>query len=402
MEKTYTNLNSNDTDTDTDSDSDTNLNSNDTDTVKIIKDNFRKHINPTNQDIEPTKTTSNVDIMNATPTQINTTNIAILGCGGCGTNLVLELVNEVNTSNVSYICLNSDKDHLSTVNNPSIQTILFGQGQGAGMNPDKGKKYFDESNTFESELSPLIQDKDMVIILCGMGGGSGMGSALSIADQLKTKNKLVMLLALMPFDYEGEEKMDIALEWMDKFTAIDYLNYDFVCSQLIYDQHKSNANLTKAQIRNAATMTVVECVEAIHSITTKTGEENIDFADIKAVLTGGRALVLTGNSKTLTQTTQNALDMVHYRENTQVDNFGGILLNIESKQETNMQELSDTVARFKSPNGYQKFKDANVATDSGTITLNIILGGQPKPKTQRVEAKKPMSTRERVARLIKK
>ena len=138
----------------------------------------------------------------------NVVTIKVIGIGGAGNNVVNRMV-KAGTEGVEFVAINTDKQALS-VSNADLK-IQIGEktthGQGAGSDPDIGRKSAEESR---SNISKAIENTDMVFITAGMGGGTGTGAAPIIADLTKEAGILTVGVVTKPFKFEGKRRLDQA------------------------------------------------------------------------------------------------------------------------------------------------------------------------------------------------
>src|SRR3989338_5445379 len=128
--------------------------------------------------------------------------IVVVGCGGGGSNTVTRLT-EIGISGATTVAINTDAKHLSTTTK-ATKKILIGKtltkGLGAGGFPEVGKQAAMESKT---ELKTILQDTDLVFITCGLGGGTGTGSAPVVAKLAKEAGAIAIAAVTLPFKLEG-------------------------------------------------------------------------------------------------------------------------------------------------------------------------------------------------------
>ncbi|NLF34601.1 MAG: cell division protein FtsZ, partial [Clostridiales bacterium] len=134
--------------------------------------------------------------------------IKVVGVGGGGSNVVNRMVTS-GTKGVDFIAVNTDKQALSV--SGATYKIQIGEkltgGQGAGSNPEVGRKSAEESR---SQLSKIMEETDMVFITAGMGGGTGTGAAPIVADIAKEAGILTVGVVTKPFKFEGRRRMEQA------------------------------------------------------------------------------------------------------------------------------------------------------------------------------------------------
>ncbi len=209
----------------------------------------------------------------------NKARIVVIGVGGAGNNAVNRMVAE-NMNGVEFIGVNTDKQALDLCKAPKLIQIgakLTG-GLGAGSKPEIGEKAAQES---EEELKAAIQGADMVIVTCGMGGGTGTGAAPFIAKLSKDMDILTLAVVSKPFTWEGKVRTSNAKLGIEKLaegvdTMICIPNYKL--SEIIDRRAPIEESLKKAD------EVLQQAVRGITDLITENALINVDFADIKTAM----------------------------------------------------------------------------------------------------------------------
>lgn len=222
------------------------------------------------------------------------TKIRIVGTGGGGNNTVTRLV-EVGISEVDIIAVNTDAQDLLYAK--ADHKVLIGKnitnGLGAGSDPQKGE---DSAKENIEELEEVLSDSDMVFITCGLGGGTGTGSAPVIAEISKRCGALTIAVVTLPFSDEG------VIRWENARKGLEQLqnNVDTV----IVVQNDLLLDLVPDMPLNAAFKfadeILVNAVQGITELVTEKGLVNLDFADVKTIMQGG-GLAMIGLGETDSQ-----------------------------------------------------------------------------------------------------
>jgi len=219
--------------------------------------------------------------------------IKVVGTGGGGNNTV-QRISEVGITGAETIAINTDaQDLLYTTAN---KKILIGKdltkGLGAGSDPRVGEEAARES---EVEIKKSLQGSDMVFITCGLGGGTGTGSAPVIAEIGKKVGALTVGIVTLPFNMEGQRRYDNAVIGLEKMEQI-------VDTLIVIPNEKLLELAPELPLHTAfkvADEILTNAVKGIAELVTKTGLVNLDFADIRAVMKGGGvALIGVGESDT--------------------------------------------------------------------------------------------------------
>lgn len=216
--------------------------------------------------------------------------IMVIGIGGSGKNAINHMINS-KVKGVSFICMNTDTQDLH--NSLAEKKIHIGKnltkGLGAGMNPEIGKKAAEET---KSEIQDTIKGADMIFIACGMGGGTGTGAAPIIARAAKEQGILTVAVVTKPFFFEGNHRMKIAEKGIEELAkevdAIIIIPND----KLI--QLSDKTTNFKDAFANCDNV-LRQAVEGISDLITTPGIINVDFADIRAIMSdAGSALMGIG------------------------------------------------------------------------------------------------------------
>ena len=232
----------------------------------------------------------------------NKANIYVIGAGGAGNNTVSRL-NEIGIEGATTITVNTDAQDLYY--SVADKKILLGKqtcgGLGAGGQPSIGEECAEES---EDVIRDELEDADMVFVTCGLGGGTGTGSAPIIAKLAKKTGALTVAVATMPFSAEGIRRRDNAEDGLAKLKE----NADTV---IVIPNDKllevaPNLPLNKAFM--VSDEILGRAVKGITELITKPGLVSLDFADIRSIMEGsGMAMIGMGES----DSGDRALESVH-------------------------------------------------------------------------------------------
>ena len=212
-------------------------------------------------------------------------NIKVVGVGGGGNNVVNRMV-KTGTKGVDFIAVNTDKQALAV--SSATYKIQIGEkltnGQGAGSDPEVGRKSAEENRT---QISKALEDADMVFITAGMGGGTGTGAAPIVADIAKELGVLTVGVVTKPFRFEGMRRMKQAeggiTELRNKVDSLVIIPNERL--KLATDQ-----KITMVNAFEIADDVLQQAVQSISDLIKNTGFINLDFADVSAVMKdAGRA-----------------------------------------------------------------------------------------------------------------
>ena len=205
--------------------------------------------------------------------------IIVIGVGGGGNNAVNRMIDE-GIMGVEFVCVNTDKQHLS--NRKAGNCIQIGEkltkGLGAGADPEVGKAAAEENR---EELTELVKGADMVFVTCGMGGGTGTGAAPVIAGIAKEMGILTVGIVTKPFRFEARSRMNNATSGIDELkknvdTLIVIPNDKLL---EIVDRRTSMPDALKK-----ADEVLQQGVQGITDLINVPGLINLDFADVQTVM----------------------------------------------------------------------------------------------------------------------
>jgi len=217
--------------------------------------------------------------------------IKVVGCGGAGNNTI-NRITEVGVLGCETIAINTDaQDLLYTT---ADHKILIGRevtkGLGAGSIPQVGEEAARET---EHEIKNRLQGADLVFITCGLGGGTGSGSVAVVAEAAKKQNALAIAIVTLPFAMEGSRRYENAMYGLDKLQEV-------VDTLIVVPNDKLLELAPDLPLHTAfkiADEILTNAVKGISELITKAGLVNLDFADIRTVMSnGGVSMIGVGES----------------------------------------------------------------------------------------------------------
>ncbi len=295
--------------------------------------------------------------------------IIVVGVGGAGNNAVNRMVDE-NIGGVEFIGVNTDGQALKTCKAPTAIQIgeKLTKGLGAGAQPEIGEKAAEEN---VEELTQVLKGADMVFVTCGMGGGTGTGAAPVIAKISKDLGILTVGVVTKPFSFEAKTRMTNALSGIDKLkenvdTLIVIPNDKLL---QIVDRRTSMPEALKK-----ADEVLQQSVQGITDLINVTGLINLDFADVKTVMTNkGVAHIgignATGDDKAIEAVKQAVASPLL---ETTIEGASDIIINISGDVSLiEASEAADYVRELARDNANIIFGAIydEEATDSATITV---------------------------------
>ena len=221
-----------------------------------------------------------------------TTTIKVVGCGGAGTNTISRCL-EGGINGKDLVAINTDAQHLLDAHAP--HKILIGRhltkGLGAGSIPRIGEDAAKES---EQDIRAALGHSDMIFITCGLGGGTGTGSAPVVAQIAKETGALTIGVVTIPFSVEGFIRMDNADQGLKKLRD--------TCDTVIVIPNDKLLevvpNLSLNDAFKVADEVLMRSIRGITEMITKPGLVNLDFADLKTVMKrGGVAMIGLGEAE---------------------------------------------------------------------------------------------------------
>lgn len=283
--------------------------------------------------------------------------IKVLGVGGGGNNALNSMISENKIQGVEFIAVNTDLQAL-LANNADIK-LQIGEratkGLGSGANPEIGTTAAEESR---DKIRDLLSGTDMVFITAGEGGGTGTGAAPIIAQVAKEVGALTVAVVTKPFLFEGTRRMVQAEDGIEKLKKeVDTLIV--IPNQRILDVIKKEDTLLNA-FRMADSI-LSQGVQSISDLITIPGLINVDFADVKAIMSNaGSALMGIGRSTGDKRAIVAAKEAVSSPLlEISIDGARGILFNISSGKTLTMSEVNDA---------------ANIISSAADPDANIIFG----------------------------
>ncbi len=275
--------------------------------------------------------------------------IKVIGVGGGGGNAVNHMV-ESSIEGVEFICANTDAQALKRV---AAKTVLqlggeITKGLGAGANPEVGRQAAMEDR---ERIAELLSGADMVFITAGMGGGTGTGGAPVVAQVAKELGILTVAVVTRPFPFEGPKRMRAAEEGMKELSEhVDSL-ITIPNEKLLSVLGKSASLLTAF---SAANDVLLGAVQGIAELITSPGIINVDFADVRTVMSEmGMAMMGTGGATGENRAREAAEKAIRSPLLEDIDLHGarGILVNITAGPDLSIGEFNDvgaTVQEFAS------------------------------------------------------
>jgi cell division protein FtsZ len=303
------------------------------------------------------------------------TRIKVIGCGGAGNNTI-NRISEVGISGLETIAVNTDAQDLLYTN--ADKKILIGrqltQGLGAGANPKVGEEAAKEN---EQEIKKMLEGADMVFLTCGLGGGTGTGSAPFIANVAKKHGLLSVAIVTLPFTMEGSHRHENAMIGLEKLEQS-------VNTLIVIPNEKLLELAPHLPLQTAfkvADEILTNAVKGIAELVTRAGLVNLDFADVKTIMgEGGVAMIGVGESDAenrAEQSVEKALNNPLIEVD--ISNATGALINISGGENLTLEEsrkIVETIGNRLHPKakiiwGAQIYKDLEKTVKTMVIITGV-------------------------------
>ncbi len=265
--------------------------------------------------------------------------ILVIGVGGGGGNAVNTMISG-NLDGVEFVVANTDMQALEA--NMAPHKIQLGnaltKGLGAGANPEVGRRSAEESM---QEIADLISGADMVFVTAGMGGGTGTGAAPVIAQIARDCGALTVGVVTKPFGFEGKKRGRQAIEGIERLE-------DAVDTLIVIPNNRLLAlvgqQTSMVEAFRKADSVLLNAVQGISDLMTVPGLINVDFADVRTIMSGmGRALMGTGigtGKKRASEAAETAISSP-LLEDVSIEGATGILINITGGPDLTLHEVNE-------------------------------------------------------------
>ena len=271
----------------------------------------------------------------------NVVTLKVIGVGGAGNNVVNRMVKS-GTQGVEFIAINTDKQALSVSN--ADQKIQIGEkmthGQGAGSDPDIGKRSAEESR---NDIAKALENADMVFITAGMGGGTGTGAAPTVAELAREAGILTVGVVTKPFKFEGKRRMDQAnagiQELLGKVDSLLIIPNDRL-------KFATDQKITLANAFEIADDVLHQAVTSISDLIKNTGFINLDFADVTCIMkNAGFAHMGVGHAAGKGKAEEAArMAVASPLMETSINGAHGVLINITGSEDMGLDDIESAAS----------------------------------------------------------
>ena len=266
----------------------------------------------------------------------NVVNIKVIGVGGGGGNAVNRMV-ENGVQGVEFVSINTDMQALNY--SQATTKIQIGEkltkGQGAGANPEIGRKAAEES---KDQIAAALANTNMVFITAGMGGGTGTGAAPVVAQIARELGILTVGVVTRPFAFEGKKRLEQAL------SGIEELNKNVDSLVIIPNERLKYVSEQKITFKNAfeiADGVLRQAVKNISELITVPGFINLDFADVTSVMKdAGFAHIGTGSAAGKDKAAEAAREAISSPLlETSIDMSHGVIVSVIGSDDIGLDEV---------------------------------------------------------------
>jgi cell division protein FtsZ len=285
--------------------------------------------------------------------------IKVIGVGGGGGNAVNHML-QSQIDGVDFICANTDAQAL---NNTQVRTALqlganVTRGLGAGANPERG---YEAAMEDRDRIADAIEGADMVFITAGMGGGTGTGAAPVVAEVAKDMGILTVAVVTKPFGFEGPKRMQIAEAGIRELS-------ERVDSLIVIPNEKLLSALGRVSLLEAfksANDVLLNAVQGIADLITKPGLINVDFADVRTVMSEmGKAMMGAGKATGEDRAREAAELAIRspLLEDINLSGARGLLVNITAGMDMGIHEFDEVGSTIR-----------EFACDDATVVVGTVI-----------------------------
>ena len=271
----------------------------------------------------------------------NVVRIKVIGVGGGGNNVVNRMVRS-GTRGVDFVAVNTDKQALNV--SSATYKIQIGEklthGQGAGSDPEVGRKSAEESR---AQISKALEDTDMVFISAGMGGGTGTGGAPIVAEIAREQGILTVGVVTKPFGFEGRRRMQQAEKGIEELQGkVDSLV--IIPNERL--KHATDQKITFANAFEIADDVLRQAVQSISDLIRDTGFINLDFADVTAIMkNAGMAHMGVGRAAGKGKAEEAArMAISSPLLETSIHGARGVLINVTGSMDIGLEEVEQAAS----------------------------------------------------------
>jgi cell division protein FtsZ len=311
--------------------------------------------------------------------------IRVMGIGGGGCNTVNQMA-QADIQDVEFICANTDRDHLEKCV-PTSQLQMGAEitrGLGAGSDPARGREAAEEDR---DRIREMLEGTDLLFITSGMGGGTGTGAAPVVAEIARELGILTVAVVTKPFAYEGKKRLNVAMKGVEDLRQ-------YVDSLILIPNEKLRLVLggkaTVQQGFKAANDVLQNAVQGISDLITCPGQVNVDFADVRTVMTNrGMAMMGLGTASGEDRA-QRAVEMAlssPLLDDLELSGARGILVNISCDDSLTLDEhqyINEKICEIASEEADMKCGTSFNPNLNGELRVTVVATGLNGSKSAQV------------------
>lgn len=301
--------------------------------------------------------------------------IKVIGVGGGGGNAVHHMA-ESHIEGVEFVCANTDAQALRKISKGTILQlgVELTKGLGAGTDPEVGRKAADEN---KDRIKEIVKGADMLFLTAGMGGGTGTGAIPVIAQIAKEMGILTVAVVTKPFEFEGKKKLSVAEKGIAELEKyVDSLIT--IPNQKLLPVLGGDVSLLNAF--KAANGVLLDAVQGITQLIVHPGMINVDFADVRTVMSGMGVAIMGTGSATGDQRAREAAEKAiacPLLEDINLQGARGILVNITASDMgiAEFNEVGNIVHAFASEDAIIKIGTAIDPSLGDEIKVTVVATG---------------------------
>jgi cell division protein FtsZ len=309
--------------------------------------------------------------------RIGMATVKVIGVGGGGCNAIARMYHE-RIMGVEYLAVNTDAQHLIQMEIPTKVRIgdKLTRGLGVGGSPEIGREAAEESR---DELYEAVREADMVFVAAGMGGGTGTGACPVVAEIARETGALTIAVVTKPFAFEGhkrrrqaEDGIQLLRDQVDSLIVIPNDRLLDMCEE----------DVTTDQAFKMADDVLRQGVQAIAELVTVSGIINLDFADVKSIMSGaGPAWMAIGSAKGENRAVEAANAAISSPMlDVSIEGAKGVLINVTGGADLTLHEVHEAAAvieRVVDPNANIIFGMVQDLKIEDEVKVTIIATGFP-------------------------
>lgn len=320
--------------------------------------------------------------------------IKVIGVGGGGGNAIDHMMEEI-IDGVDFIAANTDAQALDGSRAQTVLHIGSGvtKGLGAGADPSIGEK---AANEDREAIKEILTGADMVFITVGMGGGTGTGAAPVIAEIARGLGVLTVAVVTTPFEFERSKRMKVAQLGIKKLA-------EHVDSLIVIPNEKLldlDPDMGLLDAFKSANQVLKGAVQGIAEMITRPGQINVDFADVRTVMSVmGRAMMGSASATGEGRAREAAMGAISspFLEEVSLEGARGILVNITAGKNLSVGEfkqVGEVINQFAAEDATVVIGTSLSHEDSDQIRVTIVITGLDAERSARVgdmdEVRRPL------------